>query len=238
MRQVRIVPALQPCPGGTCYLFWPDQIKGRLLPFEEMKLRTKFIDKEFKYDGTQLRSLYAYLDHGLLGDSIVSWIGPCDISFDHMVDGEDLLAKAEIRGARMVHFIVEKFQTSLPEMVALQRLLAAIVKDVIVTKDAKRDGEGRPPAIPRFATHREGDDVFVMLPDGAGKLSISIATVSPSSGLLHFAVNVTNEGTPVKTASLEDFRFAAREFAEIVLGEFSRECASIREATMKVKWVR
>jgi hypothetical protein len=190
---------------------------------------TKFIEKEFPYNGTQLRSLFAYLDHGLLGDSIVSWIGPCDISFDHMVDGEDILTKSEIRGGRMVHFIVEKFQATLPEMVALQRLLASIVKDVIV---AKENG------VPRFPIRRDGDDIYLVLFDGEGKLSISIATVSPASGLVHFAVNVTNDGTPVKTAALEDLRFAAREFAELVLSEFARECASIREATMKVKWVR
>lgn len=188
---------------------------------------TKFIEKEFAYDGTQLRSLFAYLDHGLLGDSIVAWIGPCHIDFAHMVDGEDLLAKAEIRGARMVHFIIEKFQATLPEMVALQRLLTAIVKDVIVTKTSSR-----------FPIRREGDDIYIQLPSGEGKFSISIATVSPSSGLVHFAVNVTNEGTPVETASLEDLRFAAREFAELVLEVFARECESIREATMKVKWVR
>ncbi len=190
---------------------------------------TKFIDKEIAYDGTQLRSLYAYLEHGLLGDSIISWIGPCDVSFDHMVDGEDILSKSEIRGARMVHFLVEKFQATLPEMVALQRLLAAIVIDVVVEKER---------GVPRFHIRRQGDDVYLIMPDGAGKLSISIATVSPSSGLLHFAVNVTNDGTPVKTAALEDLRFAAREFAELVLKAFAEECISIREATMKVKWVR
>lgn len=190
---------------------------------------TKFIEKEFSYDGTQLRSLYGYLDHGLLGDSIVAWVGPCNIDFSHMVDGEDLLAKAEIRGARMVHFIVEKFHSTLPEMVALQRLLASIVKDLIVNREN---------GIPRFPIRREGDDIYLGLPDGEGKLSISIATMSPSSGLIHFAVNVTNEGTPVKTASLEDLRFAARGFAELVMSAFSKECESIREATMKVKWVR
>ncbi len=190
---------------------------------------TKFIDKEFAYDGTQLRSLYAYLDHGLLGDSIIAWIGACDVSFDHMVDGEDILSKSEIRGGRMVHFIVEKFQATLPEMVALQRLLTAIAIEVIVEKEERA---------PRFTIRRKGDDIYLIMPDGAAKLSISIATVSPASGLLHFAVNVTNDGTPVKTAALEDLRFAAREFAEIVLKAFADECISIREATMKVKWVR
>lgn len=195
-------------------------------------MKSKFIEREFAYDGTQLRSLFAYLDHGLMGNSIVAWVGPCEVSFDHMVDGEDLLAKSAIRGSRMVHFIVEKFGAGLPEMVALQRLLAGIVVETL--SDA--------PLGARLPLRREGDDVFATFPldagGGEGKLSISIATVSPTSGLIHFAVNVSNEGTPVKTASLEDLRVPAQEFAERVLSAFSSECASIEEATQKVKWVR
>ncbi len=200
-----------------------------LIARKSKAMLTKFIQNEFPYDGTQLRSLFGYLDHGLLGDSVVSWVGACEIDFAHMVDGEDLLEKSEIRGGRMVHFILEKFHATLPEMVALQRLFAAIVKDVIVEKE---NGH------PRFPIRRSGDDIYLVLPDGEGKLSISIATVSPLSGLVHFAVNVTNDGTPVRTASLEDLRFSAKEFAELVLSRFRDECRSIREATMKVKWVR
>ena len=69
-------------------------------------MKSMFIDKEFKYDGTQLRSLYAYLDFELMGDSVVSWIGACDISNEHMVDGEDLLLNAAICGDKMLHFII------------------------------------------------------------------------------------------------------------------------------------
>jgi hypothetical protein len=186
-------------------------------------------DEKSAYDGTQLRSLFAYLDHGILGDSIVSWVGPCHVSFEHMVDGEDLRDQSEIRGSRMVHFIVEKFSASLAETVALQRLLSSIAKDVLLEKLGPQ---------PRFPIRRAGDDLYVALPEGEGKLSISIATVSPVSGLIHFAVNVSNQGTPVKTAALEDLRVPAEEFAAAVLQAFSQEMNSVREATCKVKWVR
>jgi hypothetical protein len=186
-------------------------------------------DEKSEYDGTQLKSLFAYLDHGVLGDSIVAWIGPCNVSFEHMVDGEDLRDQSEIRGSRMVHFIVEKFAASLSETVALQRLLSAIAKDVLLEKMGPQ---------PRFSIRRSGDDLYVALSDGEGKLSISIATVSPVSGLIHFAVNVSNEGTPVKTAALEDLRIPGEAFAEAVLRDFSLEMNSVSEATRKVKWVR
>lgn len=193
-------------------------------------MKSLFIEKSISYDGTQLRSLFAYMDYGLQGDSIVSWIGPCNVSFDHMVDGEDLLAKAEIRGGQMVHFIVECFSTPLAEMVWQQRLLASLVHDFILEKGRV---EGRVPAV-----HRDGDDVFVKLPDREGKFSISIATVSPVSGLLHFAVNVSNSGTPVPTASLEDLGLLAAEFAMEIIKRFVSEFESVRGATTKVRWVR
>ena len=82
-------------------------------------MKTHWCEDEFAYDGTQLRSLFAYLEYGHLGDSIVSWAGPCEISFDHMVDGEDLRDQSPIRGSKMLHFIVECFDTQLFGGVAL-----------------------------------------------------------------------------------------------------------------------
>lgn len=183
-------------------------------------MKTKFIDKSFPYDGTQLRSLFAYLDYKIQGDSIVSWVGPCSISFEHMVDGEDLLDQSPIRGDEMVHFIIEKFHTSLVAGVALQRLFASIVGDWI-----------REHA--QTSIRRDGDDLFI----GDGKLSISIATLSPMSTLIHFAVNVTNKGTPVQTACLKDLAMDPQVFAEAVMQRFSAEIESIEAATVKVKWV-
>ncbi len=181
-------------------------------------MKSKFLDSSELYDGAQLVSLRSYLKHGILGDSIVAWIGPCDVSLDHMVDGEDLLAGAEIRGSMMVHFIIEKFDSTLLAAVALQRLLAAIVRDEL-------GGE----------LLREGDDIYSM---DRRKLSISIATQSPVSSLIHFAVNVSNKGTPVKTLSLEDLKVDPRKFAESVMAKFCAEVGGIIEATQKVRWVK
>lgn len=175
------------------------------------------------YDGKQLRSLFNYLRHGLLGDSIVAWIGPCNVGVDHMVDGEDLRANAKIEGARMVHFVIELFNCDLLAAVALQRLLTSIVADEL----------GRLTKNPELKLRRDGDDLY--LEDR--KLSISIATVSPVSALIHFAVNVTNEGTPVPTLSLQDLHVEPRTFVESVLPTFTKEVESIRIATQKVLWV-
>ena len=81
---------------------------------------------------------------------------------------------------------------------------------------------------------RTGDDLFY----GDGKLSISIATVSPVSALIHFAINITNENTPVKTASLGDLKVSHQSFAENLCASFVREIETIKEACTKVHWVR
>lgn len=187
-------------------------------------MKYKWIEKEFKYDGTQLRSLFAYLEYSLMGDSIVAWQGACDIPFEHMVDGEDFLARSEIRSNLMLHFIVEKFSSPLFSGVLMQRLLAGLALEIV--------RELAPQEAKNF--RREGDDIFCL----DRKLSISIATVSPVSSLIHFAVNVTNENTPVKTCALSDYSILSRDFAEALMKKFCAEIESVQEATQKVHWVK
>lgn len=189
-------------------------------------MKILFSESTEAYSGEQLHSLYAYMNHGLLGNSIISWVGACNVPFSHMVDGEDLRNRALIQGDLMVHFIIEIFDMPLLAAVSFQRLFAGIVLDVIREKSPNRKiTEG---------LKREGDDLFFE----DRKLSISIATVSPVSALIHFAVNVSNQGTPVKTLSLGDLSLDAKIFAEAVLNRTQIEFASIKAATQKVKWVK
>ena len=189
-------------------------------------MEVKWLDKGFPYDGSQLRSLFAYMNEGILGDSVVAWQGPCNVAWDHMVDGEDLRAKSPIAGSKMVHVIVEKFDCSLLAAVAIQRLISAIAKDLLVEKC-----ENQSLAQQLF---REGDDLFV----GDKKLSISVATLSPVSAMVHFAVNVSNEGTPVSTLSLEDLGISAEAFGKELLTRIQQELKTTVEATRKVNWIK
>ena len=187
-------------------------------------MKFKWLDQNLAYDGSQLRSLFGYLDHGVLGDSMIGWVGPCNIPSEKIVDGEDLLAGSVIEGSQMLHFIIEVFGESLFSGVALQRLMATQIQTLILNKCALNPAD--------FV--RKGDDLFFK----GGKLNISIATQSPTSTLIHFAVNVSNTGTPVKTASLEDFRLEPAALAEELSAMFIDEFEDIKKATMKVKWVR
>ena len=186
-------------------------------------MKTKWLAKKMNYDGTQLHSLFAYLKYGVLGDSCIAWRGPCSVSFEHMVDGEDLLAGSAIRGSDMVHFIIEFFDQKLFSGVLLQRLFANIVRDVLAEMTKKKSA----------SISRSGDDLYFE----GGKLSISIATSSPVSTLVHFAINVSNKGTPVKTACLGDLGIAPDIFAKKCLKALSAEFESCQIATQKVRAV-
>ena len=79
---------------------------------------------------------------------------------------------------------------------------------------------------------RRGDDLYVE----NRKLNISIATCSANSILLHFGINVTNEGTPVETSALSDFGIQdASKFSELLLHRILKEVQSQIRATQKVK---
>ena len=183
-------------------------------------MKALWIEKPIHYDGTQLRSLYNYLEHGLLGPSVIAFRGSCDVSFTHMVDGEDLLQKAEIRGSDMLHFIFEVFDEKLITGVFLQRLFASTVQSKVLQMT-----QGK------IALLRKGDDLYFQ----NKKLSISIATKSPQSLLVHFAMNITNEATPVETCALDDFQIDPTEFAKELLKDFSEEYMDIQTATWKVR---
>ena len=187
-------------------------------------MKSKWVNRKFPYDGSQLRSLFGYLEFKLLGDSVISWRGACNIPAQNILDGEDLLAGAEIRGSDMVHFIVEKFHEPISFGVAMQRIIASLVKDICQKLSKVKDVE---------RMFRDGDDIYI----GKKKFSISIATVSPVSTLVHFAVNVSNVGTPVETLCLNDLNLDPKEFAIEVMARLTREVQSIEDATKKVRTV-
>ncbi len=182
-------------------------------------MKKLFISKKIKYDGSQLRPLFAYEDHKILGDSIVSWMGPCDITLEHMVDLEDKIENSKICGDEMLHFIIEIFGKDLTAGVALQRLFASIAKDSLESLTSQK-------------LVREGDDIYSH--DKKNKLSISIASRSAVSTMIHFAMNIVNKGTPVSTLSLQDLKVDPTMLAEQLMQSFTKEFESVITATKKV----
>jgi hypothetical protein len=154
-----------------------------------MTITHKHIDDVFEYDGSQINPSWAFQEFGIYGSSIITWIGPVNITPDNLKDFADV--GLEIKSGNMVNFICEFFDQQPPNMriaYLRQRLLVMIFREILTEYGIQ--------------TTREGDDIFV----DNRKLSISIASVSLSSAKIHFALNLEDKGTPddVETIGLYD----------------------------------
>ena len=184
--------------------------------------------KRITYDGSQLRSLWAFTEHNVQGNSIIAFRGPCAVEGEALVDVKDRKEGRVIRSDDMVHFIVELFDSDLRRTIVLQRLLMCIIKDVIELMK------------PEIMVTRRGDDLFIEV-DEEGvddrKLSVSIATASPVSTLIHAGVNILSSNTPVPTLGLQDLEIPVDDFAVTVLERFVREMKEMELARCQVRAV-
>lgn len=185
-------------------------------------MKTLFLDKPMKYDGSQLAPHFIYKNFNIMGDAIISFIGPCEVKLTEMVDIEDVVNNEPIYSEKMLHFICEIFNSDLIRGVYMQRLLVTTIKEQLEMKYG-------------HVLSRKGDDLF----KNDGKLSVSIATKSPTSVLIHTALNITTENTPVKTSGLlNNFGITnIEEFAKDVLNAYNEEVNDIYLATTKVRGV-
>ena len=154
-----------------------------------MDITHKHVENIFEYDGSQINPSWAFNEFGIYGSSIITWIGPVNITQDNLKDFADV--GLEIKSNYMVNFICEFFDqqpTNMRIAYLRQRLLVMIFREILTEKGVM--------------TTREGDDIYV---DGR-KLSISIASISLSSSKIHFALNLEDKGTPsdVETIGLYD----------------------------------
>lgn len=183
-------------------------------------MQGKFVNKRIDYTGEQLRSHFAK-SFGLSGDSIVAFIGGARV-VEHMVDKEDIRNKDYIYADSMLHFIVEHTDKDLEKTVVRQRLLiSAIAQSINMKNKATR-------------VIRHGNDLY----SKDRKLSVSIATRSPKSTLIHVGLNVTQKGTPVKTIGLKDLGIDPKRLAKEVIKEYINEVSQVEHATKKVKRVK
>ena len=182
-------------------------------------MKTGFLEEDTAYTGAQLRSGWIQEVGGLSGDAALAFFGPCDVMPEHMVDRVDLEAGARIASPRMLHIIVEHPGLDLGHITDRQRLLMALAGEIL----NRHLGE--------TLIRREGDDLYLR----DRKLSVSVATVSPSSGLIHSGFNVRGEGAPVPAIGLEELAMAPRDFAERLLDAYGKEIEGAAQAAGKVK---
>ena len=191
-------------------------------------MESLFIKDEIKYIGSQLAPHWIYKNFHILGDAIVSFIGETDVKITEMVDIEDVISNSPIYSKKMVSFIIEQFGISLSECVLRQRFLICIIIEELrkILKD-------------KFQIRRSGDDIFVNIDGKDKKLSVSIATKSTTSGLIHTGLNIDPTGAPVDACGLTtDLGITnIEEFAKNVMKRYIEENKEVIEATCKVRGV-
>lgn len=181
----------------------------------------KLLDKEIKYEGYQLAPHWIYKNFKIQGDAIVAFCGECEVKLTEMVDIEDVINNEPIYSKNMLSFITEQFNVELVEGVFRQRLLICSIKEALERRGVK--------------VVRSGDDLFV---DGK-KLTVSIATKSLTSILIHTGINIDSKGAPVKACGLEnDLKISdIKDFALEVMENYSNEIDDIILASTKVRGV-
>ncbi len=184
-------------------------------------MKTKFIEEEVKYIGSQLAPHWIYKNYKIQGDAIVAFCGECEVKLSEMVDIEDVINNEPIYSKYMLSFITEQFGINLMEGVLRQRLLITIIKELLEQKG--------------IFVVRNGDDLMIQ----GKKLSVSIATKSINSILIHTGLNIISEGAPVEASGLtselgiKDIKTFARD----VMSRYVDEIEDIKLACAKVRGV-
>ena len=184
-----------------------------------MTLSFRILDGTVPYIGTELRSGWVREHAGLEGDAAAGFVGPCDVPTANLVDLDDARAGEFIRAASMAHVIVEHPGCPLREAVLRQRLMVAILAEILA-------GAGK------FA-RRDGDDLYY---DGR-KLTVSIAAPAPASSLIHLGINVDPQGAPVAAVGLHEMGLDATSVLGELLARYARELESAAYAATKVRTV-
>ncbi|MDV3103012.1 DUF366 family protein [Thermococcus waiotapuensis] len=176
------------------------------------------------YDGSAIRSHWAYRNFGILGNSLVVFRGKCDVRVEEMIDIEDLRQSKEIKSDDMVHYIIEVFDLVNALFAStLQKLFIAKLCEVLEQYGVK--------------TSRKGDDIYV----NGKKLSISIATVSPVSVKIHIGMNVEAKGIPagvdaigLKELGIMDIEDFMERTGKALVAEFEK----VKKDSLKVRWAQ
>lgn len=184
-------------------------------------MKIKFIEDEIKYIGLQLSPHWIYKNYKMQGDAIVAFCGECEVKLTEMVDIEDVINNEPIYSKYMLSFITEQFGIELVEGVFRQRLLINIIKELLEERGV-------------FVV-RKGDDLMI----NEKKLSVSIATKSMTSILIHTGLNILSKDAPVQACGLTSELGITdiKNFAIEVMTRYAEEIEDIKLAATKVRGV-
>lgn len=101
-----------------------------------MTIIHKHIDDIFEYDGSQINPSWAFNEFEIYGSSIITWVGPVNITPDNLKDFADV--GLEIKSNYMINFICEFFDCQPANMriaYLRQRLLVMILEKFFLKRE-------------------------------------------------------------------------------------------------------
>jgi hypothetical protein len=179
----------------------------------------RILEGTVAYTGSELRGGWVRERTGLAGDAAAGFVGPCDVPTENLVDLDDARAGEFIRAASMAHVIVEHPGCPLPEAVLRQRLMVALLGELLAASGK--------------VARRDGDDLYY----GGRKLTVSIAAPSPVSSLIHLGINIDPDGAPVPAIGLRELGLDPAVMLNDLLEGYAREVESAAYAATKVRRV-
>lgn len=179
-----------------------------------------FIKEEIEYTGAELCPHWIYKNYKIAGDAIVCFKGRVNVNLSEMVDIEDVINNEPIKSDKMANFIIEVFNSNLREAIIRQRLFISIIKETLEDMGIN--------------VKRKGDDLFY----NDKKLSVSIATKSTTSTLIHTGINLVSTGAPIPISSIKDMEIVNEDcLIEEIMSRFCNEISDIEFAKVKVRGV-
>lgn len=180
-------------------------------------MKTLFIQEKIKFTGEQLLSHWAYKNYDLLGDSIIAFVGPCEIEENYIVVLDHWKKKSPIYSENMLHLVIEHFDLDMEKAILRQKLLVAILKDKL---NHRLGGD---------VLQRWGDDIY----DGDAKLTISAIVRTPVSTKIHMGINISAKNVPVKAIGLEDYGVDPFEIGQVAMNQYRLDMRRIFERIVK-----
>ncbi|MGI5912920.1 MAG: DUF366 family protein [Syntrophomonadaceae bacterium] len=183
-------------------------------------LKTQYINKLISYSGKELVPHWIYRNFDITGDAVVAFCGEVSVPSTFMLNQMDILDQAYIYSPLMLNFIIEHFDTDLNLAIYRQRLFMIGIKEELEKLGIK--------------IIRRGETLYVE----SSKLTVSVASSSNISTLLHIGINIDNTGTPVKAIGLNQLGVKdISSFANNVMLHYQLELEQIYDARCRVRGI-
>lgn len=182
-------------------------------------MKSLYVKEKIEFTGEQLEPHWTFNNFDVLGDSIVAFVGPCELKEKYLIGVDHYKKKTQIRSEMMLHFLVEHFDQDLEKAVLRQKLLISILKDKL---NHRLGGD---------VFQRWGNDIF----EQDFKLTVSTVTKTPVSTKIHVGINISSKNVPVKAKGLSDYGIDPDDIAEVVMNQYRLDMRRIKERMARTR---